>query len=122
MSPSGGRGIPLVSTLLIRLPRTHGDASSFGSGLDTTTAPQTDTGGFLLHPIPQVKHSRSLGGTLSPDLGNGMDEWMQTAFADHLDLARSSALIAEEDLGAGVVALGGSLAVLQRDLLKLPVG
>ena len=29
------------------------------------------------------------------------------------------ALIAEEDLGAGVVALGGSLALLQRDLLKL---
>ena len=48
-----------------------------------------------------------------------MNEWMQTAFADHLDLARCSALIAEEDLGAGVVALGGSLAVLQRDLLKL---
>ena len=48
-----------------------------------------------------------------------MDEWMQTAFADHLDLARCSTLIAEEDLGAGVVALDGSLAVLQRDLLKL---
>ena len=48
-----------------------------------------------------------------------MDEWMQTAFADHLDLARCSALIAEEDLSAGVVALGGSLALLQRDLLKL---
>ena len=48
-----------------------------------------------------------------------MDEWMQTAFADHLDLGRCSALIAEEDLGAGVVALGGSLAFLQRDLLKL---
>ena len=44
---------------------------------------------------------------------------MQTAFADHLDLARCSALIAEEDLGAGVVALGGSQALLQRDLLKL---
>ena len=44
---------------------------------------------------------------------------MQTAFADHLDLARCSALIAEEDLAAGVVALGGSLALLQRDLLKL---
>ena len=48
-----------------------------------------------------------------------MNEWMQIAFADHLDLARCSALIAEEDLGAGVVALGESLAVLQRDLLKL---
>ena len=48
-----------------------------------------------------------------------MDEWMQTAFADHLDLGSCSALIAEEGLGAGVVALGGSLAVLQRDLLKL---
>ena len=48
-----------------------------------------------------------------------MDKWMQTAFADHLDLARCSALIAEEDLGAGVVALGGSQALLQRDLLKL---
>ena len=48
-----------------------------------------------------------------------MNEWMQTAFADHLDLARCSALIPEEDLAAGVVALGGSLALLQRDLLKL---
>jgi len=48
-----------------------------------------------------------------------MNEWMQSAFADHLDLARCSALIAEEDLSAGVVALGGSLALLQRDLLKL---
>ena len=48
-----------------------------------------------------------------------MDKWMQTAFADHLDLARCSALIAEEDLGAGVVALGGSQALWQRDLLKL---
>ena len=48
-----------------------------------------------------------------------MNEWMQTAFADHLDLARCSALITEEDLSAGVVGLGGSLALLQRDLLKL---
>ena len=48
-----------------------------------------------------------------------MNEWMQSAFADNLDLARCSALIAEEDLGTGVVALGGSQALLQRDLLKL---
>ena len=48
-----------------------------------------------------------------------MNEWMQSAFADNLDLARCSALIAEEDLAAGVVALGGNLALLQRDLLKL---
>ena len=48
-----------------------------------------------------------------------MDEWMQSLWADHLDLARCTALIAEEDLAAGVVALGGSLALLQRDLLKL---
>ena len=48
-----------------------------------------------------------------------MNEWMRSAFADHLDLARCSALIAEEDLSAGVVALGGSLTLLQRDLLKL---
>ena len=48
-----------------------------------------------------------------------MDEWMPTAFADHLDLARCAELIAAENLGAGVVALGGSLALLQRDLLKL---
>jgi len=48
-----------------------------------------------------------------------MDEWMQTAFADHLDLARCSALIAEEGLAAGVVALGRSLALFQCDLLKL---
>ena len=41
-----------------------------------------------------------------------MDEWMQTAFTDHLDLARCIAQIAEQDLGAGVVALGGSLALL----------
>ena len=109
----------MVSALLICLPCIHGDASSFGSGLDTTTAPQTDTGGFLWHPIPQAKRCRSLVGTLPTDLGNGMNEWMETAFADHLDLARCSALIAAEDLGAGVVALGGSLALLQRDLLKL---
>ena len=48
-----------------------------------------------------------------------MNEWMQTAFADHLVLARCSALIAEEDLAAGIVALGGSLALLQQDLAKL---
>ena len=48
-----------------------------------------------------------------------MNDWMQTAFADHLDLARCSALIAEEDLSAGMVALGGGLALLQRDWLKL---
>ena len=48
-----------------------------------------------------------------------MNEWMQTAFADHLDSARCSALITEEDLAAGVVALGGSLALLQRDLAAL---
>ncbi len=48
-----------------------------------------------------------------------MDDWMQTAFEDHLDLARCCQLITEEDLGAGVVTLGGSLALLQRDLLKL---
>ena len=54
----GAAVIPLVSALLICLPCTHGDASSFGSGLDTTTAPQTDTGGFLWHPIPQAKRSR----------------------------------------------------------------
>ena len=48
-----------------------------------------------------------------------MDEWMRACFADHLDLARCSALIAAEDLGCGVVALGGSLALLQRDLLAL---
>ena len=48
-----------------------------------------------------------------------MDEWMQSLWADHLDLSRCTALIAEEDLGAGVVALGGSLDLLHRDLLKL---
>ena len=48
-----------------------------------------------------------------------MDDWMQSLWADQLDLARCSALIAEEDLAAGVVALGGSLALLQCDLLKL---
>ena len=44
---------------------------------------------------------------------------MQSFWADRLDIARSTAVIAEEDLAAGVVALGGSLALLQRDLLKL---
>ena len=44
---------------------------------------------------------------------------MQTAFSDHLDLACCCALIAEEDLAAGIVALGGSLALLQVDLAKL---
>ena len=44
---------------------------------------------------------------------------MQVCFADHLDLARCSALIAEEDLGCRVVTMGASLALLQRDLLKL---
>ena len=48
-----------------------------------------------------------------------MDDWMRACFADHLDLARCSALIAEQDLAAGVVALGGSLALLQRDLAAL---
>ena len=43
---------------------------------------------------------------------------MQSSWADRLDIA-STAVIAEEDLAAGVVALGGSLALLQRDLLKL---
>ena len=38
---------------------------------------------------------------------------------DHLDLARCCALIADEDLAAGIVALGGSLALLQVDLAKL---
>ena len=44
---------------------------------------------------------------------------MQSLWADHLDLARCTTLIAEEDQAAGVVALGGSLVLLQRDLLKL---
>ena len=44
---------------------------------------------------------------------------MQTVFANNLDLSRCCALIAQADLGAGVVTLGGSLALLQRDLLKL---
>ena len=44
---------------------------------------------------------------------------MQTAFVDHLDLARVTALIAEEDLGAGVLLLGSSLVLLQRDLAAL---
>ena len=44
---------------------------------------------------------------------------MDSGFEDHLDLARCAELIAAENLGAGVVALGGSLALLQRDLLKL---
>ena len=48
-----------------------------------------------------------------------MDDWMQSLWADHLDLSRCTALNAEEDLGAGVVALGGSLALLQRDLAAL---
>ena len=48
-----------------------------------------------------------------------MNEWMRSAFANHLDLSRCTALITEEDLAAGVVALGGSLALLQLDLLKL---
>ena len=48
-----------------------------------------------------------------------MDDWMPTAFGDDLDLSRCCQLIAKEDLGAEVVALGGSLALLQRDLLKL---
>ena len=48
-----------------------------------------------------------------------MDDWMRACFADHLDLARWSALIAAEDLGCVVGALGGSLAFLQRDLLAL---
>ena len=56
---------------------------------------------------------------MPPDLEDGMDEWMQSLWADHLDLARCTALIAEEDLAAGVVALSGSLALLQRDFLKL---
>ena len=43
---------------------------------------------------------------------------MQSLCADHLDFSRCSALIAEQDLAAGVVALGGSLALWQRDLLK----
>ena len=44
---------------------------------------------------------------------------METAFADHLDLARCCELIAGEDLGAGVVLLGSSLVLLQRDLAAL---
>ena len=48
-----------------------------------------------------------------------MHDWMQTTFADHLDSARCGALITEEDLAAGIVALGGSLALLQVDLAKL---
>ena len=56
---------------------------------------------------------------MRPDLENGVDQWMQSLWADHLDLARCAELIAEEDLGAGVVALGWSLALLQRDLAAL---
>ena len=48
-----------------------------------------------------------------------MDDLMQTACAYHLDLARCSALIAEEDLPMGIAALGGSLWLLQVDLAKL---
>ena len=48
-----------------------------------------------------------------------MDKWMQSLWADHLDLARCAELIAKEDMAAGVVALGGSLTLLQCDLLKL---
>ena len=46
-------------------------------------------------------------------------DFMATLWADHLDMARCCELIAEEDLGAAVVALGGSIALLQRDLLML---
>ena len=48
-----------------------------------------------------------------------MDKWMQSLWADHLDLARCAELIAKEDMAAGVVALGGSLALLQYELLKM---
>ena len=44
---------------------------------------------------------------------------MQTAMADHLDLARAAALIAELDLAEGIVAIGGNLALLQQDLNSL---
>ena len=80
--------------------------------------PNHGLGGLAGAPPPQKPLSLE-GGTLQTDLGNGMNEWMQTAFADHLDSARCSALITEEDLAAGIVALGGSLALLQVDLAKL---
>ena len=48
-----------------------------------------------------------------------MNDWMQSLWADHLDLARCTALIAEEDLPMGIAALGGSLWLLQVDLAKL---
>ena len=48
-----------------------------------------------------------------------MDKWMQSLWPDHLDLARCAELIAKEDMAAGVVALSGSLTLLQCDLLKL---
>ena len=50
-----------------------------------------------------------------------MNHWMRACFADHLDLARCSALIAAEDLGCGVVTLGGSLALLPRGLMALAI-
>ncbi len=92
--------------------RVESQGSCFDQVLLTVLCRQPNHGlGGLAGAPPPQKLLNLEGGTLLTDLGNGMDEWMQTAFADHLDLARCSALIAEEDLAAGVVALGGSLAL-----------
>ena len=44
---------------------------------------------------------------------------LQINWADHLDIARCCEAIAEYDLGEGIAAMGGSLALLQRDLAAL---
>ncbi|QNJ09582.1 hypothetical protein SynMINOS11_02130 [Synechococcus sp. Minos11] len=41
---------------------------------------------------------------------------MQTAFADHLDIARACESIGEIDLGEGIAAMGASLGLLAQEL------
>ena len=40
-------------------------------------------------------------------------------WGDHLDIARACAAIAEHDLPKGIAAMGASMHVLQRDLIRL---
>ena len=42
---------------------------------------------------------------------------LQINWADHLDIARCCEAIAEYDLGEGIAAMGGSLALLSHELL-----
>ena len=56
-------------------------------------------------------------GNTPASLGARAFDNLQINWADHLDIARCCEAIAEYDLGEGIAAMGGSLALLSHELL-----